>query len=99
MQNSFLESSAVTIIVSTVLLLFFSVLIIYFLFAYQRKRFLHHEEVIELREAFNQTLLQSKLEIQEQTLDHISKELHANFSHLVSLIDINLAEILPQSND
>ncbi|WP_143822274.1 sensor histidine kinase [Mucilaginibacter pedocola] len=44
-------------------------------------------------------MLQSKLEIQEQTLDHISKELHANFSQLVSLININLAEILPQSSD
>ncbi|MDB5150464.1 MAG: putative signal transduction histidine kinase [Mucilaginibacter sp.] len=99
MQTSFLESSAVTIVVSTVLLLFFSFLIIYFLFMYQKKRFLHHQEVLELREAFNQTLLQSKLEIQEQTLDHISKELHANFSHLVSLININLAEILPQSSD
>src|SRR5205085_4739409 len=47
---------------------------------------------------FSQTLHQSKLEIQEQILDHIAKELHANFSHLVSLININLAEILTQSN-
>jgi signal transduction histidine kinase len=52
-----------------------------------------------LRESFSQTLLQSKLEIQEQTLDHIAKELHANFSHLVSLININLSEILPQGSD
>lgn len=99
MHPSFSEVSALTIIVSTVLLLFFAVVIIYFLFVYQKKRFLHHKEVLELREAFNQTLLQSKLEIQEQTLDHISKELHANFSHLVSLININLSEILPQSSD
>jgi signal transduction histidine kinase len=52
---------------------------------------------MEMREAFGRTLLQSRLEIQEQTLDHIAKELHANFSHLVSLININLSEILPQS--
>lgn len=64
---------------------------------YQRKRFLHQQEMLELREEFNQTLLLSKLEIQEQTLDHIAKELHANFSQLVSLININLSEILPQS--
>ncbi|MBE5320122.1 hypothetical protein IM793_13220 [Pedobacter sp. MR2016-19] len=93
------EVSAITIIVSTVLLLLFSSVIIYFLFLYQKKRFLHQKEVLELRETFNQTLLLSKLEIQEQTLDHISKELHANFSHLVSLININLSEILPQSTD
>ena len=99
MQPSTLEPTAITIIVSTVILLFFSFLLVYFLFMYQKKRFLHQQEVVELREAFNQTLLQSKLEIQEQTLDHISKELHANFSHLVSLININLTEILPHSSD
>jgi len=99
MQTSFSEVTALTIIVSTTLILLFGGIIIYFLFLYQRKRYRHQKEVLELREAFNQTLLQSKLAIQEQTLDHISKELHANFSHLVSLININLAEILPQSSN
>ncbi|RXK60029.1 histidine kinase [Lacibacter luteus] len=96
MQTS--EVIALTIIISTTLILLIGGTLIYFLFLYQRKRYRHQQEVLELREAFNQTLLQSKLEIQEQTLDHISKELHANFSHLVSLININLSEILPQSS-
>jgi signal transduction histidine kinase len=99
MQTSFSEVTSLTILISTFLILLFGGGIIYFLFLYQKKRFLHRQEVLELREAFNQTLLQSKLAIQEQTLDHISKELHANFSHLVSLININLSEILPQSSD
>jgi signal transduction histidine kinase len=98
MQTLSANVTNLTIILSTILILFFSGIVIYFVFLYQKKRFRHHKEVLELREAFSQTLLQSKLEIQEQTLDHISKELHANFSHLVSLININLAEILPQSS-
>lgn len=72
-------------------------MIIYFVFLYQRKRFRHQREMLELRETLSQALLQSKLEIQEQTLDHIAKELHANFSHIISLININLAELLPQT--
>ena len=99
MQTSFSEVTALIVIISTILILLFGSIIIYFLFLYQKKRFRHQQEMLELREAFNQTLLESKLEIQEQTLDHISKELHANFSHLVSLININLAEIIPQSSD
>jgi len=95
MQTSTL-ATALTIIISTAIVLCLSIAVIYFLFLYQRKRFRHQQELIEIREAFNQTLLQSKLAIQEQTLDHISKELHANFSHLVSLININLSEVLPQ---
>lgn len=92
-----ISSTTLTIIISTALLFGFSVLIVYFLFLYQRKRFRHQQELLEMREVFGQTLLESRLAIQEQTLDHISKELHANFSHLVSLININLSEILPQS--
>lgn len=92
------EVSFLTILISGLLILFFSSIIIYFIFLYQRKKHRHEKEVLELRESFTQTLLQSKLEIQEQTLDHIAKELHANFSHLVSLININLSEILPQGS-
>jgi signal transduction histidine kinase len=87
-----------TIVISTLLLLLVGFMLIRYIFIFQRRRYRHSQELLELREVFNQTLLQSKLEIQEHTLDHIAKELHANFSHLVSLININLAEILPQSS-
>lgn len=99
MQTTDSMISIYTILISTGLILLFGSAIIYYVFLYQKKRFLHQQEMLQLREAFNQTLLQSKLEIQEETLDHISKELHANFSQLVSLININLSEILPQSSD
>lgn len=98
METSSSQIISLTVIITTVLLLFFGWIIIRYIFLYQRKRFQHRQEIVELREAFHQHLLQSKLEIQEQTLDHIAKELHANFSHLVSLININLSTILPQSS-
>jgi len=99
MQASVSTVSLLTIIISTLLLLSFSSAVIYYVFLYQRKRFRHQKEVQDMLDTFNQTLLQSKLEIQEETLDHIAKELHANFSQLVSLININLSAILPQSSD
>lgn len=99
MQSSSTEVISLIIIISTLLLLFLGGVVIRYVFLYQQRRYRHQHEVLEMRELFNQTLLQSKLEIQEQTLDHIAKELHANFSHLVSLININLSEILPQSSD
>jgi signal transduction histidine kinase len=98
MQSTFSEVTYLTVIISTTLLLLFGSLIVYYFFQQQRRRYQHIQEVTELRESFNQILLQSKLEIQEQTLDHIAKELHANFSHLVSLININLAAILAESH-
>jgi signal transduction histidine kinase len=98
MPESSTQIIGLTIIISTFLLLIVGALIVRYIFLFQRKRYQHQQELIEMRETFTQTLLQSKLEIQEQTLDHISKELHANFSHLVSLININLSEILPDSS-
>ncbi|MXV14810.1 sensor histidine kinase [Hufsiella ginkgonis] len=98
MQETFSQDPYLTVIISTLLLLFFVCLLTYFFFRQQKKRFQHEQEVIELRESFNQTILQSKLEIQDRTLQHIAEELHANFSHLVSLININLSAILPQSS-
>jgi signal transduction histidine kinase len=92
-----LHTLALTILIPTLLVFFLCVAVGYFVIMYQNKKFRHQKEIIEMREAFNQVLLQSRLAIQEQTLDHISKELHANFSHLVSLININLQEILPQA--
>jgi signal transduction histidine kinase len=93
------EITIQTIIISTLVLLILGAYIIYSLFLSQRKRFRHQQELFDIKEAFGQTLMHSKLAIQEQTLDHIAKELHANFSHLVSLININLQEILPQTQN
>jgi signal transduction histidine kinase len=97
MQQTFSEETYITIILSTTLLLLFGGFIVFYFFHQQKKRFQHEHEVSSLRESFNQSILQSKLEMQELTLDHISKELHANFSHLVSLININLAAAMPGS--
>ncbi|MBN9382108.1 MAG: hypothetical protein J0H74_15170 [Chitinophagaceae bacterium] len=90
---------AIVVLFGTILAVGLTAMIVYLLFIYQRKRYRHRLEMQELLEAFNKTLLLSKLEIQEQTLDHISKELHANFSHLVSLININLSELMARGND
>ncbi|MDP4262150.1 MAG: ATP-binding protein [Bacteroidota bacterium] len=44
---------------------------------------------------FQQTLLQSKLEIQEQTFHDISQELHDNIGQLLSLVSIHLNTLDP----
>src|SRR5687767_6086304 len=94
MQETSSVAISQIIFFSTLLILGFVVFIIRNIFLNQSRKFRHLQEVLEMREAYNE----SQLKIQEQTLDHISKELHANFSHLVSLININLSEILPQSS-
>lgn len=79
-----------TIVVTTLLQVSIGGLLIFFVLYFQRKRFRHKQEMLQLKESFNQNLLQSKLEIQEQTLNHISRELHDNISPLISIIQLNL---------
>lgn len=47
------------------------------------------------RDAFAHTLLQSQLEIQEQTLQQISNELHDNIAQIAGIIKMNLYTIKP----
>lgn len=86
------------IVITTILLLLFGGIIIRYIFLSQRRRFQHQQEILEVREAFNKTLLESKLQIQEDTLKHIAEELHANAQHQASLINIHLTEMLEKSS-
>ncbi|MGN6435115.1 MAG: sensor histidine kinase [Agriterribacter sp.] len=92
MQQTNLDIEATIFIVSIIILILISfigfVLVVYY---YRRKK----EREIQnlLQSQFSQTLLQSQLEIQEQTLLHISHELHDNLGQIASLIKINLNTI------
>jgi len=57
---------------------------------YSRKQIKNRNEKLEMQAQFSETLLQSQLEIQEQTLQNISNELHDNLGQIASLIKINL---------
>ncbi|MFK8046278.1 MAG: sensor histidine kinase [Crocinitomicaceae bacterium] len=67
----------------------FAVLIIFiilFIVNYQKKQ----KEFEAEREEFKRALLQTQIEIKEQTLTNISRELHDNIGQIASLIKINL---------
>ncbi|MDX1348816.1 MAG: histidine kinase [Putridiphycobacter sp.] len=78
----FLIAIASSILVMGLLAIF----IIYFLLLYRKKQRDFEKE----REVFNKALLQTEIEIKEQTLANISRELHDNIGQIASLIKINL---------
>ena len=99
MPEKFSTVTTLTVVITTLLLLILGSIIVYFLFLYQRKRFRHEQDLLQLRETFNQTLLQSKLEIQEQTLNHISKEIHDHFSPGLWSVKTALKFTLPEESE
>ena len=81
----------VTGIIVAVIVLFIAVGFIFILVTYSnRRKKIHFKEKELLQSQFSQTLLQSQLEIKEETLSHISRELHDNLGHTASIIKINL---------
>lgn len=83
------------VIFGTVLLLALGTVLVSFVFLYQRKKHRHQQEVLQIQEAFTREMLYSKSEIQEQTLQHIASEIHDNFNPTLSVINLNLASVLP----
>ena len=72
--------------------------IIFFSVMYLRRKNKHILEKKEMQSQYEQTLLQTQLEIQEQTLKNISQEIHDNIGQALSLAKLNLNTI-PATND
>jgi signal transduction histidine kinase len=84
----------IIVIAGTVLVLLMGVFLFLFLFLYQKSHHKYVKETEALKTRYEQTFLQTKLEIQEQTLQQISYELHDNLGQIASLIKINLNTIV-----
>lgn len=63
------------------------------LFFHKRKQGDFQREVEVIKTNFEKELLETQLEIQEQTFQHISRELHDNVGHFLSLAKLQLATI------
>lgn len=80
------ETIIIVSIVIVLLITFISFLII--LFNARRKKMIQKQK--EMQTQFQQALLQTQIEIQEQTLKTISQEIHDNIGQVLSLAKLNL---------
>lgn len=78
-----------TVILSSIFFLLLIGIIIITALLYHNRKKLHQAEVSK----FQHTLLQSQLEIQEQTFKTISQEIHDNIGQMLSLAKLNLNTI------
>jgi len=79
----------ILLIVLTLLFLLMGLFVFSFFLVYRKNQNAKESQI----EKLNITLLQSQIEIQEQTLQHISRELHDNLGQVASLIKINLTTL------
>jgi hypothetical protein len=81
------------IVAGTIMLLLLGIFIIGFLFFYQKKHNSHLSEKESLISEFKQELLKTQIEIQEDTLNNISREIHDNITQVLSFVKLNLGMI------
>ncbi|MDP4129297.1 MAG: ATP-binding protein [Bacteroidota bacterium] len=79
-----------TIVAVIIILLFLGVLFLVMLFHYNNKKGQMSKEQQLMKATFDKQLLESKLEIQEQTFDMIGQEIHDNVGQILSLAKVQL---------
>jgi two-component system, NarL family, sensor kinase len=90
------DSALITgIVAGMFLFLLLSSAILYFAYQYQTKQRKHQKELMDTKNEFEKQLLQSQLEIQEQTFNSISQEIHDNVGQMLSLVKVQ-ANIMAQ---
>jgi signal transduction histidine kinase len=87
--------SEVTLILigSTIIILVLTGLIVISLFINQKRKYRHLQEKLEMKNNFDQELLQSHLEIQSQAFESIARELHDNVGTLISIAMVHIRSL------
>ena len=89
-QETSLISGPTPILIITLFLLIVAIGIIMLVLVYQKKQLQYLSEKEQLKVTFEKEILESKLEIQEQTLKNISQEIHDNIGQILSLAKLTI---------
>jgi signal transduction histidine kinase len=84
------EEVIVALIAGTIMVILLGIFIISFLLIYQKKQNKNALEKEHLKSSFQQEVLKAQMEIQEETLNQISRELHDNVTQVLSFVKLNL---------
>ena len=78
------------LLITTVIILLLTGLIITLIYLYQRKQLAYHQNLETLKLDHEKNLMAAQLEMQEDTLQHISREIHDNISLSLTLAKLHL---------
>jgi signal transduction histidine kinase len=91
MQNT--DEVYFVVIVGITLALLLVGFIVTILFLYQGRQHRQEQELVRLKDEYQNELLQSQLEIKEATFKTIAQELHDNIGQMLSVVKFSLATL------
>jgi signal transduction histidine kinase len=87
------------IIAGTAVIIFLGGCIVFFVVIYKRRQAKYKQEKKNMETNFREELLNTQLEIREQTMKNISQEIHDNIGQTLSLVKLNLNTINLEKED
>lgn len=81
------------IIIITLIFLIAPMFVVIYVLIYNQRKKRHIEEKEHLKATFQKELLKTQVEVQEQTLNNISREIHDNITQVLSFVKLNLGLI------
>jgi two-component system NarL family sensor kinase len=84
------ESLVFFIIISIILILLLITFIVNIIYRYQQKQNIYFKDIEKLNTSHENALLQSQLEMQEQTFQNISREIHDSIGQKLTLAKLHL---------
>jgi two-component system, NarL family, sensor kinase len=87
----------ITIIVASVFFVLLGVFSLVLLFLFLRRQRKNQREKEEMKFKFDKTLLNTQIEIQEQTLSYIASEIHDNIGQILALVRLHIAQLAPET--
>ncbi len=87
----------ITIIVASVFFVLLGIFLLVLLFVFLRRQRKNEKEKEEMRNHFEKTLLKSQIEIQDQTIDYVAKEIHDNIGQILFLAKLNNNQITQEN--
>ena len=81
------------LILTTAIIVLLAALIITLIYLYQKKQLVYHENLDKLKLDHEKNILKTRVEIQENTFENISREIHDNINLSLTLAKLNLNTI------
>jgi signal transduction histidine kinase len=91
------ETISIIIIFSIIFLLFFSGIVV-FIFQYRKRKVLHEKEKVEIDKQHKVDLLNTQLQSQQQTMQHIGTEIHDNVGQKLTLASLYAKQLSTNSS-
>ncbi|MEO6723163.1 MAG: sensor histidine kinase [Ferruginibacter sp.] len=87
------------VIIVTLFIFLMGSFVVLFIIIHKKRQASYLKEKQFLQASFQQELLKTKIEIQEQTLKNISQEIHDNIGQVLSLAKLNLSTFPPSDDE